>query len=119
MDLVLQTLLSWLYSNEREECEIPLEEVVLDVFPHWNEMGARVKEEVTKKVQRVIATAASKDVLKRYIEYRDRKVRFRIPNYKNTRALQAFEKAGALYISNVKREYVQETLEKWDEDVGN
>jgi len=33
--------------------------------------------------------------------------------YKNTRAIQAFERAGAHYISNLKKQYMQKTLENW------
>ena len=113
MELTLQTLLSKLYSSEREEFVVSLEDVIIDIFPYWNEMGREVKEKVREKIQRVIAAAGKSDTLKRYIEYHEREIKFRIPNYRNTRAVQAFERAGAHYISNLKKQYVQKTLENW------
>lgn len=102
-DQVMQSLLSMLNTNECEEFEISLEEIVLDVFPYWGGMGTQIKKKVTKNIQRVIG-AASKNDLRKYIDYRDRKMRFRIPNYRNTRSLQSFQEAGARYIRKLKKE---------------
>lgn len=112
MDTILPALLSRLISNEEEEFEILLEDLIVDVYPHWNEMGRRIREKVTRRMQRVIETASRRD-LGRYIEYNNRKIRFRIPNYKNTRVLQTFQRIGIEYIRKLEREQKQEILDAY------
>ena len=111
MDQVMQTLLSRIKTDDCEDFEISLEEIVLDVFPYWNEMGTQIREKVSKNIQRVIG-AASKD-LERYIKYHDRKITFNIPNFRNTRSLQSFQRTATLYVSKLKKEYIQKTIEQW------
>ena len=60
MDQVMQTLLSRIKTDDCGDFEISLEEIVLDVFPYWNEMGTQIREKVSKNIQRVIGAASKR-----------------------------------------------------------
>lgn len=115
MDIVLQGLLSRLLSSEQETFELSLKDLIVDIYPYWNEMGKGIKEKVIRKIQRVIETASKKD-FERYIEYDGRKIRFKIPNYKNTRALQAFRRTGTEYIKKLKKKLMEEQIQEFLDD---
>jgi len=115
MDQILQRLLSTLYANESEEFEIDLKDIIIDIFPHWEVMGTEIREKVIKKFQRVMEVASESDIMGKYIEYQQDKIKFKIPNYKHTRAIQAFQRVGAEYINKLRKDYTQKRLdEEWE-----
>ena len=116
MDQILQGLLSKLYANENEEFEISLKDIIIDIFPHWEAMGMGIREKVKKNCQRVMEVASKNDIIGRYIEYQQDKIKFKIPNYKHTKAIQAFQRVGAEYINTLRKDYTQKRLdyEEWE-----
>ena len=116
MDQILQGLLSKLYANESEEFEIVLKDIVIDIFPHWEVMGTGIREKVIKNFQRVMEVTSKSDIIGKYIEYQQDKIKFKIPNYKNTKAMQAFQRVGADYINKLRKDYTQKRLdyEEWE-----
>lgn len=112
---IFQGLLSKLLSSETEEFEIALREIVVDIFPYWNAMGTSIREKVTKNCQRVMTVASKSETIGKYIEYEQDKIKFKIPNYRHTQTIQAFQKIVAGYINKLRKDYTQKTLdeEKW------
>jgi len=116
MDQILQGLLSKLYANENEEFEIAFKDIVIDIFPQWEAMGTGIREKVIKNCQRVMEVASKSDIMGKYIEYQQDKIKFKIQNYKHTKAIQAFQRVGAEYINKLRKDYTQKRLdpEEWE-----
>jgi hypothetical protein len=115
MDQILQGLLSKLYANESEEFEIALKDIVIDIFPQWDAMGTGIRKKVIKNCQRVMEMASKSDIIGKYIEYQQGKIKFKIKNYKNTKAIQAFQRVGMEYINKLRKDYTQKRLdEEWE-----
>jgi len=115
MEQILQGLLSRLYRHESEEFEVDLKNVVIDIFPHWESMGTDIRAKIIEKCQRIITVASKDGVIGRYIEYQlmehqSGRIKFRIPNYRRTNAVQAFQRVGTEYIGRLRKSYVQKTL---------
>jgi hypothetical protein len=115
IDQILQGLLSKLYANENEEFEINLKDIVTDIFSQWEAMGTGIREKVIKNCQRVLEVASKSDIIGKYIEYQEDKIKFVIPNYKNTKAIQAFQRVGMEYINKLRKDHTQKRLdEEWE-----
>ena len=114
MDNLFPSLVSRLFLCECEEFENSIEDIIIDLYPYWVEMGIDVKNKIKRNIIRVIEVASKHSLLKNYIEYNDGIVKFKIHNFKNTRVLQSFQRAGTEYISILKRQYSQTRLSEWD-----
>ena len=115
MEQILQGLLSRLYRHESEEFEVDLKDVVIDIFPHWESMGTDIRAKIMEKCQRIIVGASKDKGVGRYIEYQymehqSGRIKFRIPNYRRTNAVQAFQRVGTEYIGRLRKSYVQQRL---------
>lgn len=113
MEHVLQSLLYQLFSTECEKFKISLEEIIIDIFPYWKEMGTYTKEKMRAHIHRVLDTVSNHKRMGRYIGYHNKKITFKVPNYKNTRSIQAFRKLGVDYIQKLKKDYKQKVIEEY------
>jgi len=110
MTEIFTQLVKELFENESDVFEIELKNIILNLYPHWDGMGSRIKHYIINNVNRIILDLSKNRLLNKYIEYDNNKIKFAIPNYKNTNSLQAFQKAGTEYIDSLKRQPQRQTF---------